>query len=225
MVAALEQLRDLLVRKIQQLVAKIHRHLPRQHDFLVPPLRRQVFDRYRIIGSDRFLDAIRRYGRRVFVRQQILQRFLRKRHRDRDSLEARIRDHARQAAFQLPDVVLHVLGNVQDHVVLDVDVLEERAVFQDRDPRFPIRRLNIRDQSAFKPGGKPFFERFDLLRRPIGRNDDLLAEVVQRVERVEKFLLRAFPAGDKLDIVHHQHVNFPDLFPEFKSILLLNRAD
>jgi hypothetical protein len=45
------------------------------------------------------------------------------------------------------------------------------------------------------------------MRRMIAGEHDLLLRVVERVERVEELGLRAFLAGDELDVVDEQHVN------------------
>ena len=44
------------------------------------------------------------------------------------------------------------------------------------------------------------------LRRPVGRQDDLLAGLVQAVEGVEKLFLDALLTLEELDVVDHQDV-------------------
>ena len=45
------------------------------------------------------------------------------------------------------------------------------------------------------------------MRRAVAADDDLLLRVVERVERVEELGLRAFLAGEELDVVDEQHVD------------------
>src|SRR2546430_10054149 len=54
------------------------------------------------------------------------------------------------------------------------------------DLRFEIRRLDVRNQAPFKAGTKPLFDRIDIFRQAVGRNDDLFALFVKRVERMER---------------------------------------
>ena len=69
-----------------------------------------------------------------------------------------------------------------------------------------IRRLDVGGQAPLKPGAQTLLQGFDLLRGAVRRDDDLAAIVVQRVEGVEKLLLRALLAGQKLNIVDQQHI-------------------
>ena len=48
---------------------------------------------------------------------------------------------------------------------------------------------------------------------------------MQLVEGVEKFLLGALPAGDELDIVHHEDIHPADLLPELIGLVALDGAD
>ena len=95
------------------------------------------------------------------------------------------------------------------------DVIVLRAVPKDRRSRFQIRHLNIRDKTPFKARGKPLLQRLDLLRRTVRADDDLLARVVQRIERVEELLLHRLLARDELDIVDHQKIHVAVALPEF----------
>ena len=50
------------------------------------------------------------------------------------------------------------------------------------------------------------FQFLNFAGRAVAGQHDLLVRLVQRVEGVEKFLLNAFLAGQKLDVVNQQHV-------------------
>jgi len=49
--------------------------------------------------------------------------------------------------------------------------------------------------------------------------------VVQGIEGMEEFLLRALLAGEELDVVDHQHVRLPVFLPEFDESAVLNGVD
>ena len=67
--------------------------------------------------------------------------------------------------------------------------------------RFDVGRLQFRGQAPFETRNETMLEVGDFRRRPIAREDDLFVAVEERVEGVEKFLLRAFLAAEKLDVV------------------------
>ena len=57
----------------------------------------------------------------------------------------------------------------------------------------------------------------DLLRRPVGGEDDLLAGLVQRIEGVEELLLGRFLALEEVDVVHQEEVDVvPVAAPELR---------
>ena len=109
-------------------------------------------------------------------------------------------------ALKLADVLLEVVGDVFRHIVGQVQVEQLGLALDDGHPRFKIRRLDIGGQAPLKPGAQAFLQTFDLLGGPVRRDHDLFAGVVQRVEGVEKLLLRALFAGQELDIVDQQHI-------------------
>src|SRR5205814_9570521 len=49
--------------------------------------------------------------------------------------------------------------------------------------------------------------------------------VKQRVECVEKFLLRSFLTAQKLNVVNQKKIGLPITLPEFDQITVLNRID
>ena len=54
---------------------------------------------------------------------------------------------------------------------------------------------------------------------------DLLLRVVERVEGVEELGLRAFLAGDELDVVHQQHVDAAIALAEVEDAVVADRVD
>ena len=54
---------------------------------------------------------------------------------------------------------------------------------------------------------------------------DLLLRVVERVERVEELGLRAFLAGEELDVVDEQHVDAAVALAEVEDAVVADRVD
>ena len=77
-------------------------------------------------------------------------------------------------SFQLPDVGFQAVGNEFCHIVRNVQVKQFCLAADDGDAGFKIRNGDVGNQTAFKPGANPFFQCFQLSRRLIGRDDDLL---------------------------------------------------
>ena len=83
----------------------------------------------------------------------------------------------------------------------DFQIQQLRLALDDGDAGLKIRRLDVRDQAPLEAGAQPFLQRFDLLGRSVGGQDDLLVVLVERIEGVEELLLGALLAADELDIV------------------------
>ena len=86
-------------------------------------------------------------------------------------------------------------------------------------------RGQVGDEPPLEPAAEPFLEGEDRLRRPIGGKDDLLAVLVDRVERVEELLLRPFLVGDELDVVDEEEVDPSIAATELVDLALLDRGD
>ena len=84
-------------------------------------------------------------------------------------------------------------------------------------------------RSAMSPhsnaAAQPLLEGEDRLGRPVGRQDDLLAVLVDRVERVEELFLGPFLVGDELDVVDEEQVDPPVAGAELVDLALLDRGD
>src|SRR4029077_17724666 len=66
---------------------------------------------------------------------------------------------------------------------------------------------------------------FDFARRTITGKDDLLVTVMQGVEGMEEFLLRAFLACQKLDVVDHQDIRIAIFLAELHQCAVLDGID
>ena len=96
---------------------------------------------------------------------------------------------------------------------------------QDRDAGLEVRRRQVRDEAPFEAAAQPLLEGQDRLRRPVRGQDDLLAVLVDRVERVEELFLRPLLVGDELDVVDEQEVDPPVAGAELVDLALLDRGD
>ena len=108
--------------------------------------------------------------------------------------------------FQLTDVVFDVVGNVFLHYIRNIQVQQFGFALDNGNPGFKIRWLNVGNQSPFKAGAQSLLQCFDLFWRSVGGQDNLLACLVKGIKGVEKFLLGALLAADKLDVIDQKDV-------------------
>ena len=81
-------------------------------------------------------------------------------------------------------------------VALPLDLLA-----QDGDARLEVGPADVDDDALAEARAQALVELLQLARRPVGGEHDLLAGLVERVERVEELDLRALLAGQELDVV------------------------
>ena len=108
---------------------------------------------------------------------------------------------------------------------IECDVQAFRFLFQNRNARLDVRRLQLRRHAPLEPRNEALLQLFDLARRTVTGKDNLLVAVVQGVEGVKKLLLRAFLAPKKLDIVNHQDIRVAILLAEFHQCAVLDGID
>ena len=96
---------------------------------------------------------------------------------------------------------------------------------KDREASLEIRRLDVGDETPLKPRTQPVLERGNFLGRTVGRDDDLLVDLVQCIESVEELLLGAVLAGEELHVVDQQHVDSSVLMAELSHARGRDRAD
>ena len=205
---ALELLADGLHAHAGNFPDNVHRHLPRRAHIRIALLAPDI-RRHHIVGAGNLVeDLFNRHRDRLTVVQRVLDG--RRRHTDAglNALQHIVGVQFLDRALQLADVLLQVICNVLGHIVGQVKIEQLGFAFDDGDTGLKIRRLNVGGQAPLKPGAQTLLQRFDLLRRAVRRDDDLPAIVVQRVEGVEKLLLRALLAGQELDVVDEQHIRF-----------------
>ena len=118
-----------------------------------------------------------------------------------------------------------MVRNVLGHVVRQVQIQQLGLALDDGNARFKIRRLDVGGQAPLKPGAQTLLQGFDFLRGAVRCDDDLAAIVVQRVEGVEKLLLRALLAGQELDVVDQKHVRLAVALAELLHRCRLDGGD
>ena len=141
------------------------------------------------------------------LRVHVLQHVLCQLDGERAVGERRERHDTGQRALEFADVRGDAARDERQHLgIRDRETLRLDALAQDGDARLEVGGLDVGEKAPLETGTEPFLERRDLARRPVGRDDDLGAAFVQRVERVEELLLDPLLALDELDVVDEQHV-------------------
>ena len=95
---------------------------------------------------------------------------------------------------------------LQDAVVGEHDAVVLGALAQDREARGEVGRLDVGDEAGLEALAQAVLERAEVAREAVGGQDDLAAEVVQRVEGVEELLLGLGLGREELDVVDEQDV-------------------
>ena len=73
--------------------------------------------------------------------------------------------------------------------------------------QFIVCRMKVNHQAALQARLDAIFHVFDLTRSAVARDNDLLALIHKRIERVEELFLSAVLARDELHIIDHQHID------------------
>src|SRR4029077_5494969 len=113
----------------------------------------------------------------------------------------------RQRAFQLADVALHLVRYEAQNVFGNQAVVVAELGVEDGEPGLEVRGLYVGDETPLESRAQPVLESRYFLWRTIGRDDDLLVDLVQRIEGVEELLLGAVLACKKLDVIDQQHID------------------
>ena len=224
-VAPAEGIADLRQGVARQLAAQIHGDLARHGEVSRPLLAVQVIEAQLEVGGDDFLDEFHRYLARLFRRKDSVERFVDEGGCNGLLRDGRIGDDSCQCAFQLADVVVDAVGDGEHHVVRHVKMLKSGFLSEDRYARFEIGRLDVCDEAPFKARAQTVFERLNLSRMTVARQDDVLVRIVQRVERMEEFFLRMLFLREELDVVDEQDVDVAVFLPEGFGIAVSNGVD
>ena len=123
-----------------------------------------------------------------------------------------------QRPLQLADIGIDPRRDEARHVVSDRKPVQLSLLVQDRHPRLEAGRLDHGHQPPLEPAHQTLLKVRDLLGQRVRRQDDLLVRLQQCVERVEELLLRPLTLGQKVDVVHHQHVQAPKLIAKTRHL-------
>src|SRR5208337_2744440 len=100
-----------------------------------------------------------------------------------------------------------------------------------RDPRLQnlktqrlVERADLDAEAGTEARTHPFIDRFEVVRRPVGGDDDVAASVEQRVQRMTEFRLDRF-ALQELGVVEDQEINRPQALLEGDRGLRLEGGD
>ena len=96
---------------------------------------------------------------------------------------------------------------------------------QNCDACLKVRRRDVDLDAALEARAQPLLQRLQRLGRPVAAHHHLLAIGLEMVEGMEDLLLSALLAGNKLDIVDQEHVQFAVLVAELLGALPANGAD
>ena len=88
----------------------------------------------------------------------------------------------------------------------DLEALPLDLLAQDGDARLEVGPADVDDHALAEARAQALLELLELARRPVAGDHDLLAGLVQRVERVEELDLRLLLLGEELHVVDDQHV-------------------
>src|ERR1017187_8705611 len=130
-----------------------------------------------------------------------------------------------QCAFELTDVGGNPARDVLKCLGRRVEPVLDGLLPQDGDAGLQLRRLDVGEQAPFEPAAQPVLEGHQPLGRPVARDDDLLAGVVQRIKGVEELLLGSLLVLQELDVVHQQHVDVPGPAPEAVLLAVPDHVD
>src|SRR5436190_2011228 len=130
-----------------------------------------------------------------------------------------------ECALQPADVRANAGGQEIENLVTQLNAEGMRFFPQDRHACFDIGWLELGGESPFETGNESMLEIRNLGRRAVAREDNLFMPVEQGVEGVEKFLLRALLASEKLDVVDQEQVRLSIAFAKLNQIVVLNGVD
>ena len=122
--------------------------------------------------------------------------------------------HPRQRALELADVALDLVRDeVQDFLRHKACAAAQLGV-EDREASFEVWRLDVGDEAPLESRSQPVLQCRNLFRGTVGGDDDLLVDLVQRIEGVEELFLRPVFPREELNVVDEQHVDRAVLVPE-----------
>src|SRR5438128_4864947 len=101
-----------------------------------------------------------------------------------------------QRALQLADVALDLVRDEVQHLFRNQASVVAELGMKDREASLEIRRLDVGDETPLEPRTQAVLERGNFLGRTVGRDDDLLVDLVQRLDSLEALFSGAVVAGE-----------------------------
>ena len=176
--------------------------------------------------DDRLLDLLDGDLGHLALWEDVLQHLLRELDGHRPPGQRREGDNARERAFELADVRGDAAGDEgEDLRVGDVDRVRLHLLAQDGDARLQVGRLDVGDQPPLEAAAQARLERRDRAGRPVGRDHDLPARLVEAVEGVEELLLDPLLVLEELDVVDQEDVVVAVALLEALDALVAQRVD
>ena len=160
--------------------------------------------------------------------QDVRQAFLREFEVDLPAHERSEGEEPHERAFEDTDVGGDAVREELEHARRDLQVAELGRIvlgllLEDAEPQLVVGRMKVDDKARLHPARDAVLDAGNLGRRAVGRNDDLLVLIDERVERVEELLLRRVLPGDELHVIDHQHVDRPEQLLERHHVLVAQR--
>ena len=113
----------------------------------------------------------------------------------------RVPANPRQRALELANVGVDLGGDVRGNLLGQDDAVHQRLRLDDRDPRLETRSLDECHKTRRESTGESLFQIWNFARRGIRTQDDLLAQLRERVEGVEELLLGLLMSREKVDVI------------------------
>lgn len=192
--------------RICQLFGEIHRNLAGEDDFLFPGLRPEEIwghvvelrdDALNFIYRDRTLHILHDNAKNISRQGQI----------NIAGLKGRSGKQADEAAFEFADIGCYVRSNEIDHLLREVEAVFLALLVEDGDARLEIGGLDVSSQARLEPRDQTVIKTLELLWGNVRRQDNLFAQLIQRVEGMEKVVLCLLFPGKELDIINNQEVD------------------
>ena len=225
MIATAERRPDDGQRRLGLLADQVHGHLPRIDDVLVAPLALHLVDGDGVVVGHGLLNRLDAHGGDVLHGDDVAQDLLGCVECHRLPVDGSVREHPDERTLQLADVLLDAVGDERAHVVGDQTAVRTELRVENRQASLKVRWLDVRHETTLEAAAQAVFQRRDVLWRAVAAHHDLLLDLVQCVERMEKLFLRPVLAGEELNVVDEQDVDGPVPDKEVGRSDLLNRRD
>ncbi len=223
MVASAKIASDLLQAMTGQATGQVHAYLPRQGDGAGAFFRLQIYQPdAEPLGNhiENIVDRNLSAGRPGLGADSFLS------HGKVDRPVRYLREHSYlgHRALKLASVGVYRTSDKTHDVLGQFNAPQECLRAEYRHAGFVARPVYPGDQAPVEPADEPFFQ-LRFLRASVGRKDDLLLRLVERVEGVEKFFLALLVVAEELNVVYHQHIDVAVSVAEIVQLALLDSFD